>query len=72
MAKIITIPKSLAGKDDLVVLSRGEYEQMKSQMVPITYLEGRVARKVDKRVERALKNYNAGETRQISSLADLD
>ncbi|MFH1979240.1 MAG: hypothetical protein ABII97_02580 [Patescibacteria group bacterium] len=70
--KIITIPKKLAQKDDLVIIPRKEFEYMKSQMIPTIYLKGKAARHLDKRVTDALREYKGGKTTQIRSLSDLD
>lgn len=69
---IITIPKKITGKEELVIISRKELERMKAQMMPVTYLKGKAARKLDQRVERGLKEYREGKTRKISSLVDLE
>ena len=68
---IITIPRKVAGKDDLVVISRREFEQMKSRMFPIVYLKGKSAARLDRRVEIAVRDYRQGKTKKIKSLADL-
>jgi len=68
----ITIPKHITGKEELVVISRKEYEQMKARMFPIFRLKGKAALKLDRRVEKAIRAYRAGKTRRIRSLADLD
>lgn len=64
----ITIPKKLIkAQDDLVVIPRGEYEQMRSQMIPAYYLTGKAARKLDKWVNDGLKEYRAGKTESLES-----
>ena len=70
--KTITIPKKLDKEEDLVVIPRQEYEKMKAQGIPTFYLKGKAAEKLDLRVTQALKEYRAGKTREIKSLADLD
>ena len=40
--------------------------------VPEYYLTGRAARELDNLVEEGLRDYEAGRTRKIKSLADLD
>ena len=68
---IITIPKKLLHGDDLIVIPRKEYEEMKSRMIPVIYLKGKSAKRLDKRVMQGLKEYHAGRTKRIRSLADL-
>ncbi len=63
----ITIPKKLIKNDDLVVLPRKEYEKMKAQMVPIFYLKGKSAKRLDKRVSEGLKEYYKGKTESLES-----
>lgn len=69
---VITIPQKIAGKDDLVILPRKEFEYMKSRMFPIIHLKGKSATRLDKRVENAIRDYRAGRTKKIRSLSDLD
>jgi hypothetical protein len=68
----ITIPKNLAKKDDLVVITRKEYEEMRARMLPVLQLKGGKAERLDKRVENALRDYRRGKTKRIVSLADLE
>ena len=67
----ITIPKRIAKNDDLIVIPRKEYEQMKSMMFPMVNLVGKSADRLDRRVVKALRYYKQGRTRTIKSLADL-
>ena len=67
----VTIPKKLAGNDDLVIIPRKEYEQMKARMLPVLELKGKKAESLDRRVKNALRDYRQGKTRKIDSLADL-
>ncbi len=67
----ITIPKKLAGKDDLIVIPKSEYELMKSQMFPVIYMKGKKAKHIDLRVTNALRAYRQNKTKKIKSLADL-
>ena len=68
----ITIPKNITGSEELVVIPRKEFDWMKSQMIPAIYLKGNAAKKLDKRVEKGLRDYQTGKTKIIHSLADLD
>ena len=63
----ITIPKSVIGNDELVVMPRKEYEQMKSSLIPTFFLKGRAAKRLDRRVEKSLKEYRAGKTEPMRS-----
>lgn len=67
----LTIPKKLAGNDDLVIIPRKEYEYMKARMMPILELKGKKAERIDRRVKNALRDYQQDKTRKIDSLADL-
>lgn len=69
---VITIPREVAGKDDLIILPRKEFEYMKSRMFPVVHLKGKSATRLDKRVENAIRDYREGRTKKIRSLADLD
>ena len=68
---IVTIPRKIAGKDDLVVIPRKEFEQMQSRMFPVLYLKGKSAARLDRRVENAIRDYEKGRKKKIKSLADL-
>lgn len=69
----ITIPKKLMkNKDDLIIISRKEYESMKARMLPTFYLKGKEAKNLDKLVKEGLKEYQDGKSKTIKSLADLD
>ena len=58
---------SLIKNDDLVVLSRREYESMKSRMLPVFFLKGKNAKDLDKRVAEGLKEYHQGKTETMES-----
>lgn len=68
----ITIPKKITGSEELIVMPRSEYEYMKSRMIPVKFLYGKAAEKLDRRVDAGLKYYRGRKTRKIESLADLD
>ncbi|MDP3948983.1 MAG: hypothetical protein Q8Q17_03480 [bacterium] len=63
----ITIPKNLIKNDDLIVLPRKEYEKMKAHMTPVFFLKGKGARRLDKRVNEALREYREGKTESLES-----
>ncbi len=53
----MTIPKTFRGSDDLIVLSRSEYESLKARVVP-EYVTTVAERRV---IARARKEYRAGK-----------
>ena len=61
----ITILKNLIKNDDLIIIPRKEYENMKARMSPIFLLKGKRAKNLDKRVGEAIKEYNKGETETL-------
>ena len=68
----ITIQKGEVEKrKGLVILPIGEYEKLLRRSAPVYHLTGRSAEKLDKLVIRGMKEYRAGKTRKIHSLADL-
>ena len=67
----ITIPKKITGSEELVVMPRRAYEDMKSRMLPVKFLSRKSAEKLDRRVNSGLKYYRSGKIRKINSLADL-
>ena len=68
----ITIPKNLikTKSEDLVVISRKEYEDMKVHMLPTFRLEGKEAAKLDKLVKAGLREYERGEMIKANSLKE--
>ena len=69
----ITIPKRKINKEGgVVILSLAEYRKLSEQAVPTYYLKGKEAKKLDRLVEYGLKEYRAGKTKTLKSLADLD
>ena len=69
----VTISKSKIEKQKgVVILSLKEYRKLLEQAVPTYYLKGKEAKKLDKLVKDGLKEYRAGKTKKINSLADLD
>lgn len=57
--------------DDLVIIPRKEYEVLKGNQIPTIFLKGKSARALDRRVERALREYRQGKTKVLHSLRDL-
>jgi hypothetical protein len=68
----ITIPKNLikTKSEDLVVISRKEYESMKAHMLPTFRLEGKEADKLDKLVKDGLREHKKGEMIRATSLKE--
>ena len=68
----ITIPKNLikTKSEDLVVISRKEYEGMKALMLPTFCMEGKEADKLDKLVKAGLREYERGEMIKATSLKE--
>ena len=68
----VTIDKKRIDKQKgLVILPIKEYEKLRERAVPTYYLKGKAAKNLDLLVESGLKEYRAGKTTQINSLADL-
>ncbi|MEK7576762.1 MAG: hypothetical protein AAB482_03655 [Patescibacteria group bacterium] len=69
----ITIQKSkIKEQKGVVILPIGEYQKLLERAVPTYYLSGKEAEKLDKLYEDGMREYKAGKTRKIKSLADLD
>lgn len=69
---IITIPKKITGKEELVVISRKELDRMRAQMMPAIFLKGREADKLDTRVEHSIKEYRIGKTERLEAFLKRD
>ena len=68
-----TLLKKATTKDKgVVVLPVQEYQRLIAAAVPTYYLTGKEATDLDKLVKEGLREYRAGKTRTIRSLADLD
>ena len=63
MAHVLTIPKNLTHGEELIVVTRREYENLQRRLVEIKDALGKI-----RRGERELKQ---GKTRAIRSLAEL-
>ena len=72
MATVTLNKKEIEKRDGVVILSLKEYERLLERAVPTEYLKGKAAKDLDKLVIQGLKDYKAGKTRTIKSLADLD
>lgn len=69
----VTLTKAKIEKENgVVILPIREYQRLLKRAVPEYYLKGKMAKKLDRLVEEGLKEYRAGKTRIIKSLADLD
>ena len=63
MAHTLTIPKNLTHGEELIVVTRREYENLQQRLLEIKDALGKI-----RKGERELK---AGKTRSIRSLAEL-
>lgn len=66
----------IPANDDLVVIPRKDYEDLKEKAgsavsFPVVHLRGNAARKLDRRVTAALREYRQGKTKILHSLRDL-
>jgi len=66
----MTIPKSIFQNDDLVIMPRRHYEELRAK-IPVYFLTGRAAKRLDKRVAASLRAYRMGKCQKIESLAEL-
>ena len=71
MANITISKKDVQKKDGVVVLSLKEYQRLLKAAAPTEYLTGKAAEDLDKLYDEGMKDYKAGRTRKIRSLADL-
>ena len=72
MAKITIQKERVEKQGGVVILPLKTYQKLLERAVPTYYLTGKEAERVDKLVEEGLREYRAGKTRKIRSLADLD
>ena len=69
----ITIAKEKIEKQKgVVILPLKEYRELLERAVPTYYLTGKAALKLDRLVKSGLKEFKAGKTKKIRSLADFD
>ena len=67
---LLTLSKSVTGNEELVVMSRKQYEQIMANMIPSFYLKGKAARFLDNRVKRGLKEHKEKKTIKAGSLVE--
>ncbi len=72
MAKIAIKREEVEKQGGVVILPVKVYQRLLERAVPTYYLTGKEAERVDKLVDEGLRDYRAGKTRKIRSLADLD
>lgn len=75
MATVTISREKIEKHKGLIVLPLKEYQKLlarAAQAVPTYYLKGKAAGRLDKLVERGLKEYRMGKTKKIKTLADLD
>lgn len=67
----ITVQKSKIEKEKgVVILPLREYQKLLERAVPIYYLTGGAAEKLDKLAEKGLKEYREGKTIEADSLTE--
>lgn len=62
--------KKIREEGGVVVLSLKEYRRLSEQTVPTYYLKGKAADKLDRLVERGLKEYRGGKAISARSLGE--
>lgn len=62
--------KKIKEEGGVVVLSLKEYRKLSEQAIPTYYLKGAAAKKLDRLVERGLKDYRAGKVISARSLGE--
>lgn len=65
------IPKSIFQNDDLVIMPKKYYEELQANQIPVYFLTGRAAKRLDKRVAASLRAYRRGKCQKIESLSEL-
>jgi hypothetical protein len=68
---IAILKKVDISNDDMVVIPRQEYEELKASQIPTVFLKGRAAQRLDARVTRSLREYRQGKTKRLYSLRGL-
>ena len=68
---IAILKKSQIRNDDVVLIPRREYDILKENQIPVVFLKGKSARKLDRRVNASLREYRQGKTKILHSLRDL-
>ncbi len=72
MQTTVTIPKSMTGSEDLIVLPLREYEELQSRVLPLITLKGKAASRVDRRVRAGLRDAHEGKTESIETFLKRD
>ena len=70
MATVTIQRKKVEQQKGLVILPLKEYQKLLERTVPTYYLTGKEAKKLDRLVERGLKEHREGKTIQAGSLKD--
>ena len=73
---ITILKKSQIQNDDLVIIPRKEYEVLRSKAenvpsFPVIQLRGSAARKLDRRVASAVREYRSGKLKAVKTLREL-
>jgi hypothetical protein len=67
----ITIPKAKIKREGgIVILSLKEYQKLCQRAVPVFYLKGKEAKRLDRLVEDGLREYREGKTIKARSLKE--
>lgn len=61
-----TIPKSITGKEELVILPRKEFEELQARVFPLIKLKNKAARRLDNRVRTALREHSRGTSMNLN------
>lgn len=64
--------KTVRREGGVVILNLKEYEKLRESAVPTYYLAGKEAEALDRLVREGRREYEAGKTKKIKSLSDLD
>lgn len=70
LKNILTIPKSVTGNEELVVMPLKQYEQIMANTTPFFYLKGKEARFLDNRVKKGLREHKEKKTIKSDSLTE--
>lgn len=65
MQTITTIPKNVTGNKELVIISRKDYEEMKSRVFPVIQLKGKEAQRLDQRAKSAIREHRKGTSVRV-------
>ncbi len=70
MATVTIDREKVEKQGGVVILSLKEYQELCERAVPIYYLKGKKAEKLDRLVEEGLKEYERGETIEAASIRE--